>query len=35
MSTGVIPMTDDAQDSPRYESSIDNMADELFNDENL
>lgn len=35
MSTGVIPTTDDAQDSPRYESSIENMAEELFNDENL
>jgi hypothetical protein len=27
-------MTDDVQDSPRYESTIQNLAEELFEDEN-
>ena len=32
--SGIIPMTDDVQDSPRYESTIQNLAEELFEDEN-
>ena len=32
--SGMIPMTDDVQDSPRYESTIQNLAEELFEDEN-
>jgi hypothetical protein len=27
----MIPMIDDVQDSPRYESTIQNLAEDLFN----
>ena len=30
---GVIPMTDDVQDSPRYEQIINELAEDLFEDE--
>ena len=34
--SGIIPMTDDVQDSPRYESIIQNLAEDLFdNDDSL
>jgi len=28
--SGIIPMIDDVQDSPRYESTIQNLAEDLF-----
>ncbi len=31
--SGVIPMTDDVQDSPRYEQIINELAENLFIDE--
>lgn len=34
IASGVIPMTDDVQNLPHYESTIQNLAEELFEDEN-
>lgn len=34
IASGIIPMSDDVQDSPQYESRIQSMAEELFEDEN-
>jgi len=34
IANGVIPMTDDVQNLPHYESTIQNLAEELFEDEN-
>ena len=31
--SGIIPMTDDVQDSPRYESIIQNLAEDLFDND--
>ena len=33
IANGVIPMTDNVKDSPYYESTIQNMAEDLFEDE--